>query len=259
MSQINIFRYRPKHMKADLFHSIARELRMEGKFSQGDEGMVLHNERQILTWSQPNAKFGGLLFYADRELSLAKAAGSVPDVEPIRKKMHAFLEQSDLMPVQSRHRASIKLETKISEAFIESGKREEIKRVPMRADVLSHIQLDGHAVTGPRAKVRAAFGDKAAPHFMHIGLWEDVDVYKTGELLPKELLLKRIDERLKRREKQNDVRIRDIALAYWAREYRGGVDTLEPYYFVEIEHTAPHRRGEEGSGPRQVLYFQAYT
>jgi hypothetical protein len=259
MSNVNIFRYRPKYMKADLFHTIARDLRLDGEFAQGEEGMVLHNKRQILTWSQPKAKFGGLLFYLDRDRSLAEPAQKLMRVDSIKEYMSEFLERSHLMPVQGKHDVSVKLVAKATEAVMETGEKGEATRVPMRVDVSSHVQLDGLPVMGPRAKVRAAFGDGEVPLFMHIGLWETVDVYKTGELIPKDRLHKVIDDRVRRRERQIELRVRDITLAYWAREYRGGADVLEPYYFVEIEHLGPdQKQDEEGSGPRQVLQFLAY-
>lgn len=260
MSNVNIFRYRPQHMKADLFHTIAQDLKLDGEFAQGDEGMVLHNKRQILTWSQPNAKFGGVLFYADRDRSLAEPAKKLPGVDSIKKYMNDFLERSRLMPIRGKHDVSVKLDAKVTEAMMETGERGEVARVPMRVDVSSRIQLDDLLVMGPRAKVRAAFGDWETPQFMHVGLWETVDVYKTGELIPRDRLLKIIDDRAKRRERKIELRVRDITLAYWAGEYRGGADILEPYYFVEIEHLEPdQRKGEEGLGPRQVLQLLAYT
>ncbi len=260
MSDVNVFRYRPQHMKAELFRTIAQDLRLDGEFAQGDEGMVLHNKRQILTWSQPGAKFGGVLFYADRDRSLAEPAKKLPGVDSSKKYMNGFLERSRLMPIRSKHDVSVKLEAKITEAMMETGEKGEVARVPMRVDVSSHIQLDGLPVMGPRAKVRAAFSDGETPQFLHVGLWETIVVYRTGELIPRDRLLKIIDDRTKRRERKSELRVRDITLAYWAREYRGGADILEPYYFVEIEHLESNqRKGEEGSGPRQVLQFLAYT
>jgi hypothetical protein len=113
---------------------------------------------------------------------------------------------------------------------------------------------------GPRAKIRAAFGDGKTPQFLHVGLWETVDVSRKGELIPRDRLRKIIDDRAKRRERKIEMRVRDITLAYGAREYSGGADILEPYYLVEIEHLeSGQRKDEEGSGPRQVLKFLAYT
>ena len=155
---------------------------------------------------------------------------------------------------------SVRLAAKVTEAVMETGEKGEAERVPMRVDVSSDVQLDGLPVVGPRAKVRAAFGDGRVPQFMHVGLWESVDVYKTGELIPKDRLHKIIDDSARRRERKIDLRVRDINLAYWAREYRGGADILEPYYFVEIEHLGADEQQEEGgSGPRQVLQFLAYV
>lgn len=259
MSNINIFRYRPQYMKADLFSTIAHDLQLEGKFAQGDEGMIFSNKSQILTWSQPSAKFGGVLFYADRNRSLAEPAKKLPEVDSIKKYMNGFLERSRLMPIRGKHDFSVKLESKVTEAMIDAREKGEIKRVPMRVDVSSRIELDELPVMGPRAKVRAAFGDMETPQFLHVGLWETVEVYKTGELIPKDLLRKVIDDRVKRRERKVNLQVRDITLAYWAREYCGGADVLEPYYFVEIEHIDHNPRKDEGSGPRQVLQFLAYT
>jgi hypothetical protein len=247
-------------MKVDLFRTIAQDLRLDGELTQGDGGMVLHNKRQILTWSQPNAKFGGLLFYVDRDLSLAEPAKELPSVDSIKRYMNGFLERSSLMPIHGKHDVSVKLEAKVTQAMMETAEKGEVERVPMRVDVFSHIQLDGLPVVGPRAKVRAAFGDAETPQFLHAGLWKTVEVYRTGELIPRERLLKIIDERAMGREKKIELRVHDITLAYWAREYRGGADILEPYYFVEIEHLESDQRlGEKDSGPRQVLEFLAYT
>ena len=259
MSKIKIFRYRPKHMETDLFSNIANDLRLKGELKQGEEGLVIYNDHQIMTWSQPNAKFGGVLFYADRNRSLAKPSRRVAEVDPIKDYMNGFLKRSQLMPNPGKLDVSVKLKAKVTNAMMETGGKEEIKRVPMRVDVYSDIRLDDLPVLGPRAKIRAAF-DGATPQFLHIGLWETMDVYKTGELIPKDHLLKIIDDKTKSRERKMDLRVIDINLAFWAGEYRGGADILEPYYFVEIEHQMPdERKGEENSGPRQVLKFLAYT
>ena len=188
MSNVNIFRYRPQHMKADLFRTIAQDLRLDGEFVQGDEGMVLHNKRQILTWSQPNAKFGGVLFYADRDRSLAEPAKKLPGVDSIKKYMDDFLERSHLIPIRGKHDVSVKLEAKVTEAMMVAREKDEVARVPMRVDVSSLIQLDNLPVIGPRAKVRAAFGDGETPQFLHVGLWKTVDVHKRGELIPRDRL-----------------------------------------------------------------------
>lgn len=259
MSTVNIFRYRPQHMKTDRFHSIAEELHLDGRFADGEEGMVLHNDHQILTWSQPNAKFGGVLFYADRERSLAEPARELPEVDLIQKYMGGFLERSHLMPDRSEHEVSVKLEAKATEAMF-SEERDEVKRLPMRVDVSSRIKLDNLPVMGPRAKVRAAFGKSEAPHFLHVGLWKTVEVLKKGELVSKDRLRETIDDRVTRREKKAELRVHDIFLAYWAHEYRGGADVLEPYYFVAVENLENgDHKGEEGSGPRQILRFPAYN
>lgn len=259
MSKINIFRYRPKQMEKDLFFNIAENLRLKGEFKQGDEGMVIHNDHQVMTWSQPSAKFGGVLFFVDRNRSLAKPAKELAKVDTIKEYMNGFLKKSQLMPDSGKFDISVKLEAKVTEAMMETGKEKEIKRIPMRVDVYSDIQLDGLSVMGPRAKIRAAF-DGETPQFLHIGLWETVEVYKTGELIPKDHLLKIIDEKTKRRERKIDLRVQDTKLAFWAGEYCGGADILEPYYFVEIEHLGPNiRRGEEDAGPKQVMRILAYT
>lgn len=259
MSKINIFRYRPKHMEKDLFYNIANDLRFKGEFVQGEEGMVIYNDEQVMTWSQPNAKFGGVLFYTDRNRSLAKPAKRLAEVESVREYMNGFLKRSQLMPDSGKHEVSVKLKAKVTDAMIETGEKEEVKRVPMRVDVYSDIRLDDVPVMGPRAKIRAAF-DGETPQFLHIGLWETVDVYKTGELIPKDHLLKIIDEKARNRKGKINLQVQDIYLAFWAREYCGGADILEPYYFVEVEHLASDKRKrEEGAGPKQVLRFLAYT
>jgi hypothetical protein len=259
MNNINIYRYHPKRMNEDQFHSIAHDLRLKGEFKQGEEGMVLYNDNQILTWSQPNAKLGGVLYYANRSHSLSGPAGKLPKVDVVREYMNGFLERSHLMPERDKEEVSVKLEARTTEGMIEKGEKGEVRRVPLRVDVSSHIRLGDIPVVGPRAKIRAAFSS-ARPHFMHIGLWEKVDMYKTGEIIPKERLMQIIEESARRREKKIEFKVQDIKLAYWAGEYQGGADILEPCYFVEIEHIYSERRKDkEGTGPKQVLKFLAYT
>ena len=103
MSKIKIFRYRPKHMETDLFSNIANDLRLKGELIQGDEGLVIYNDHQIMTWSQPNAKFGGMLFYADRNRSLAKPSKGLAEVDSIKKYMNGFLKRSQLMPKPGKY------------------------------------------------------------------------------------------------------------------------------------------------------------
>lgn len=259
MSNVNIFRYRPQQMKEDQFYAIAEDLRMDGEFSQGEEGMILFNKNEVLTWSQPNAKFGGLLQYIDRRRSLSQPAEGLPDVDGIRDYMNEFLDRQRLMPTEDGYDVTVKLESKVAAAMMESEEGK-LTRVPMRVDVSSHIQLDGLPVIGPRAKIRAAFGEWETPQFLHVGLWESVELYKKGELIPKDRLATTIDERTARRDRESALKVRDIDLAYWAREYQGGADILEPYYFVEIEHLdVSDQSADEGSGPRQVLQFLAYS
>ena len=244
MSSVNIFRYRPQQMKPEQFYTIAEELRLDGEFTEGEEGMVLHNDHEILTWSQPNAKFGGLLQYMDRERSLGQIAEDLPDVDAIQDYMNNFLERSRMLPLQGEFDTAVKLEAKITSAMLETEEGE-LARVPMRVDVTSHIELDGLPCIGPRAKVRAAFGPWEKPQFLHVGLWETIEHYMKGELIPKDRLAKIIEDSTKRREKESNLRVSDIDLAYWAREYDGGADILEPYYFVEIEHLARGEQSEE--------------
>lgn len=258
MSRVNIFRYRPQQMSLDLFRSIARDLQVDGALAHGHEGMVCHNREEILAWSQPNARFGGVLFYADRSRSLAVPGKRLPSTEFATKYVDSFLERSRLTPIRGEHDLSLKLEARIGEAMREGGDQEGVSRLPMRVDVSSRIRLDDVPVVGPRAKVRAAFGDGETPQFLHVGLWETVEVHRTAELIPRDHLLKLIDKRARRREKKLDLRIRELTLAYWAREYRGGADLLEPYYFVEIEHLGRDRAtAQEEGGPRHVLHFPA--
>lgn len=253
MAKIELFRYRPKRLSGQQFHGIAEAMHLDGKFSEADEGMVMHNGEQVMTWSQPGARFGGLLTYGDRSRSLAEPARDMIDDGKAGELAKRLLEKAGLMPKADAPGFDLDLKARTSMAMVEQGD-DGAKRQPMHVDVSAEIRLADLPVIGPRAKVRMAFGDGEVPHFLHVGLWESLEPYETAELIDEDRLRKIVDERLRKREKGAGIEIRDISLAYWAQEYAGGADLLAPHYFVEIVHMD----GRE-HGPRQVMPFAAHT
>ena len=95
---------------------------------------------------------------------------------------------------------------------------------------------------------------------IHRGLWERINVYEERERIREHDVVKVVKERLdKRRCDKSFYDIRDIKLAYFAREFSGAPDILAPYYFIEIEFDDNNdEKTRRSQGPRQIIHLPAY-
>ena len=104
------------------------------------------------------------------------------------------------------------------------------------------------------------FKDDKRPIYMHRGLWDDLEPFEERDLMSESEAVEQVKDQLQRsRNSKTFFDISDVRLAYFATEYAGGPDLLEPYYFAELMYESP--KGEmdgEMTGPRRVMHFPAY-
>lgn len=262
MASITLYRMRPARIQSDTLMKISRYLGIKAKPQETDEGVAIANEKQALVYSQPCARFGGVLFYIDLTQSLA---------EPIKKPLHEkkakewadeFLKKFALLPKPlDDTRIQLKLDTVSyrTDGIVFDGK--ERKRVPVKTEIASNISLNSIQVVGPRAKIRIIFKEKEHPALIHRGLWESLEVYEERELVREHDAVNTVREKLARRTRSGEAfyDITDVKLAYFAREFQGGPDLLLPHYFVEVEHRDQQLKAPaDAQGPKHVVWFPAY-
>jgi hypothetical protein len=260
MSEILLFRTKPKNMKAEEFSKMTKMLGFEEKVVETDEALAVRGSSRTLAYGNPCAKYAGVLFYTDQSQSLGEISEKVTDAKQAKRWADDFLKQFQLPKGTRDDRIDFKFDTSsfMTQAVTFDGK--ERKKVNVKSDVVSKMTLNGIAVTGGRAKVRMVFKDKEMPSLMHVGLWENIEVYESRELVSEHEVVKTVNEKLaKRRNCKSANRIVDVKLAYFAKEFNGGPDVLAPYYFIEMEFE--DKNGSElgiEEGPKQIFWLPAY-
>jgi len=258
-----IFLYRLKHekMKREKFTKIAQDLGMEIKPVETDEAIAAHDSTRALAYAQPGAKFAGLLFYTDQSKGVAEDVIKLTDEKSAKRWADSFLERFDLLPRKIKdERIKLHFETSSyqTKAVTFDGKERSKKKI--KTEISSKTTLNDILVDGPRSKVRMIFKDQEKPIMMHLGMWENIEVFEERELIRKHDVFTIIKEKLAHRQKCGiNYDIVDIRLAYYADEFRGGPDLLVPYYFVEVEYEDKKAR-ELGitEGARQIFPVPAY-
>lgn len=258
-----IFLYRLKHekMKREKFTKIAQDLGMEIKPVETDEAIAAHDSTRALAYAQPGAKFAGLLFYTDQSKGVAEDIIKLTDEKRAKRWADSFLERFDLLPRKIRdERIKLHFETSNyqTKAVTFDGKERSKKKI--KTEISSKTTLNDILVEGPRSKVRMIFKDQEKPIMMHLGMWENIEVFEERELIRKHDVFTIVKEKLAHRQKCGiNYDIVDIRLAYYADEFRGGPDLLVPYYFVEVEYEDKKAR-ELGitEGARQIFPVPAY-
>ena len=85
--------------------------------------------------------------------------------------------------------------------------------------------------------------------------WDSVDQYDERRLVgADEAVGTLLAGRDKRGPRSGPVEVVSATLGYWAGEYAGGADVLEPSWFVEVAHTEMRK---SGAGPRQLVRLPA--
>jgi hypothetical protein len=261
MSKIRIFRQRVKRLDAKRFTAIGRDLGATGEVVETEEAIaMIGKEGKTLAYAQPGARFAGLLFYTDQSQNLGEVADRLTGKKRAEEWTRKFLEGHDLLPKLSSKgdaKAEIAFEVRTPDAYVYDGR--ERKAVATRLEVAAKLALDGLPVTGPRGKLRLSFKADETPVAVHRGVWQDLEVFEEREAVSEDEGVKTAVSRLEARGTRGRLfRLVSAKRAYWAREYEGGADLLEPHYFVEVEFEDREARkhGIE-QGPRQVFVVPA--
>ena len=261
MSQIFLYKTRAQRMEKKNFSKMAEMLKLSKKLAETEEALLAHDGVRTLVYGQPCATMAGVLFYTDQERSLGEIPEKTLDVKRAKKWSDEFLKDFNLLPQKSDdERISLKFETVAyaTEAVTFDGKKRE--RVKVNTEIASRITLNDIPVIGPRAKVRMAFKELEKPVMIHCGLWERMEIHEEKEKLREHDVVRTVKERLdKRRCDKIFYDIRDVRLAYFAREFSGGPDILAPYYFIEIEFADDNgEKSRKTQGPRQIFHIPAF-
>jgi len=261
MSEIYLYKVKPKRLSSDNFTEIARYLEMKGKHVETDEALFIHDSKRALAYAQPGAKFAGLLFYTDQSIGMAASVQGLVDVKRAKLWADDFLSSFGLVPGKpkdKRIKFSFELLSYQTEAVKFDGK--ERHRTKTMTETRSKIHLNEIPVMGPRSKVRMVFKNQKRPIFIHRGLWESIEVYEERELLEAEDIVAVVKKKLDgRRKSWINYDIIGKKLVYLAYEFKGGPDLLAPFYFIEVEYedTDAKKKGIN-QGPKQLFRVPAY-
>jgi hypothetical protein len=240
---------------------MAAHLALRGKPAQSEEALFVHDDTRSLAYAQPCAKFAGLLFFVDRSAAIGDIPEKLASEKRARDWATGFLDEFGLLPGKGkdeRIRLDIEVAATQSEAVRFNGK--ERRRLKASTEIRSRISVNGIPVSGPRAKVRMIFKAGDRPIMAHVGLWESLSVFDERELVREHDVVRTLRDSLAdRRACGTAYDVREVRLAYFADEFRGGPDLLLPYYFIEIESRDPRPPGKESrQGPRQLIRLPAY-
>lgn len=261
MTNIYIYRLKPEKMKSDKLAKIAKDLGIKNKLAETDEAIVVHDSTRALAYAQPTARFAGLLFYTDQSQGIAEDVKKLTDKKSAKQWADSFMERFDLLPQKIKdERINLHFETTCdqTEAVVFDGKERRKKKI--KTEVGSKMTLNDIPVEGPRSKIRMIFKDQEKPIMMHLGMWENVEIFEERELIREHDVFTIVKEKLEQRQKSEiNYGIVSIKLAYYADEFKGGPDLLVPYYFVEIEYEDKKAR-EMGieDGAKQIFTVPAY-
>lgn len=261
MKKVMIFRTKPRRMDREHFSKLAGHLGIHEKMVETEDAMAAFDKIRAIAYAQPGARFGGLLFFTDQNVSLGELVNKPPDPATVKKWSDTLFREFHLLPdPPGDKRINLRLEMEVSSgsAFVFDGKEREQK--PSETTVFSSISLNGITVGGPRARIRMVFKKTEQPALMHCGIWGEIGLHEERTLVEEEEVVKVIKDKLtSRRDLKQRVTVSGIRLSYFADEYRGGPDLLVPFYFVDIEFE--DRRSKKmgiSQGPRQMFRVPAF-
>lgn len=261
MSSIFLYRMKTESMKTGKFAEIAGHLGIKAEPVESEEALAIHDSERALAYAQPTGKFAGLLFYIDQSRGYAQPVDTLIDSKSAERWAVDFLDRFSLVPKKVEDKGvqlSFEIYTYEDQSVAFDGK--ERRRINLKTEIGSKIELNSIRVIGPRAKVRMVFKDQASPISIHRGLWESLEVYEERELLREHDIHTALKEKLaKRRDSSAYYHVVDCKIAYSAQEFCGGPDILAPFYFIEVEFEAANaeKRGVT-QGPRQIFMLPAY-
>ena len=262
-NSIVIPRVRPATFDSDRLRGFAERLRFSGELLEHEEAVAIASEKHTVVHGQPGNRMGGLTTALDHTRGIAPDAGDGPEgtprkvVDPDRAVtvVAELLDTFALGTVRTESRLGLdwKLTGAVTEAVRFDGK--ERYKFPVKTDVRARVTIDGLPVSGPRAGASAVFTDGDAPLRLLVATWDSVDQYDERRLVgADEAVGTLLAGRDKRGPRSGPVEVVSATLGYWAGEYAGGADVLEPSWFVELAHTEIRK---SGPGPRQLVRLPA--
>lgn len=261
MSNILLYKMNTESMKADKFSDIGRHFEMKGEVVETEEALAIHDSNQALAYAQPRGKFAGLLFYLDQSIGQAEPVDKAIDPKSAESWANNFLDSYSLFPRKEKDKkiqSSVEIFGYEDQSFSYDGK--ERRKLNLKTEIGSKIQINGIPVVGPRATVRMVFKGQGKPISIHRGLWESIEILEERELVREHDIYTIVKEKLNsRRECRAYYDVVDCRMAYFAQEFCGGPDILAPYYFLEIEYDViNNEKIGVTQGPTQILTLPAY-
>ena len=262
-NSIVIPRVRPATFDSDRLRGLAERLRFSGELLEHEEAVAIASEKHTVVHGQPGNRMGGLTTALDHTRGIAPDAGDGPEGTPRKvvdpdRAVTIVAELLDAFALGTvRTESRLGLDWKITGAVTEAVRFDGRERYsfPVKTDVRARVTIDGIPVSGPRAGASAVFTDGDEPLRLLVATWDSVDQYDERRLVNvDEAVGTLLAGRDKRGPRSGPVEVVSATLGYWAGEYAGGADVLEPSWFVEVAHTEVRK---SGAGPRQLVRLPA--
>jgi hypothetical protein len=260
MSTIPLFRMTSPQLNRDVLQRAAEAFRLGDKVAGSDDAIAVNDDARVLVRAGACARFAGVLLYVNHRAALGAIYEKPIDPEPAGRWLGEFLEKHSLGPGKVDGRP--KLETlpwaRVTEAVVFDGK--ERRRVRARTDAGVRFRLNGLAISGPRTRIRAVFGNDELPIMLHVAVWERLEHYADAELVRSHDVVATLERSIRGRTDCNlTIRIKDIRLVYSAtEEFHGSPDLLAPYYLLELQSPYRGSKGGNEEGPMQLLKIPAW-
>jgi len=263
MKEIPVLRTYTEQIEKNKFADIAKHLGLRGDLVATKEALFMQGKQSALVYAMPGSRFAGLLFFTDQTNGVAAPIERTPGKEAVETWTQDFLKRFQLGPRESsakQIRVSFATRVLRTESAVDTDKEgKDVKRAPIKTDVIFDLQVNDLKVTGPRAKVRLTFKSARAPVWIHRALWEKMELFEARPMLTEDEVYRKVKDRLSRRgETLKMWQMIGIRLVYFAGEYSGGPDLLLPYYFAEIEYRDPKDKERTRQGPRQLIQMPAW-
>ena len=262
MTTIVIPRVRPATFDADRLRLVGDRLEIRGELRESEDAIVLASESGAIVHGQPTNRLGGLTTAIDTKRGIAPdidADGNhkreVLDPDRATDVVKELLDRAGLATVRTKTdlELDVRTDARVTEGVRFDGK--ERTRFAVKTDVRARVTVNGLTVTGPRAGLSATFTDSDQPVRLFAASWDAIETFDERPLVDKdEAIADLLATRPERHDKRSPVDVIEATLGYWAGEYGGGADVLEPSWFVEIEHRLD---GKGGIPPRKLVRLPA--
>lgn len=264
MTTIVIPRVRPAKFDADRLRVISEHFPVDGDIIENDEAIAISGRNRVIVHGQPSNRMAGLTTAFDGERSVIGPDDSpgetlrrkdVLDPQRASEIVKRLIEHAELGTTSTRSELAVdwQISASITEGVHFDGK--ERTRFPVKTDVRARVAINGLPVSGPRSGASALFTDTEEPLRFHATTWAALEKYDERTLVEKDdAIAELIASRADRHRTKAHIEIAHAKLGYWAGEYCGGADVLEPSWFVEYVQVTEKRAGNE---PRKLIRLPA--